>query len=64
MFIDIWIDILTWHFDFNGGEGEEEGRKEGVDFSLKSNNPTPTGGEQTNLWIVLDYKPRCQEEEG
>ena len=31
--IDIYIDILT---------GKEE---EGVDFFLKSNNPTPTGGE-------------------
>ena len=38
IFIDISVDILT---------DEEEGgaRKEGVDFFLKSNNPTPTGGE-------------------
>ena len=37
--IDISIDILT------GKEGGGGGRKEGVDFSLKSNNPTLEGGE-------------------
>ncbi len=39
-----------------GGEGEEGGKEEeeggegeGVDFSLKSNSPTPEGGEQSSL---------------
>ena len=40
--IDISIGILT---DKEEG-GRKEWRKEGVDFFLKSNNPTPTGGEQ------------------
>ena len=40
--IDIYIDILT------GKEGRRE-EKEGVDFFLKSNNPTPTGGELTKM---------------
>ena len=35
--IDMLIDILT---------GKEEGGGGGVDFFLKSNNPTPEGGEQ------------------
>ena len=42
MLIDSLIDILTDKEE----EGRKEGRKEGVDFFLKSNNPTPTGGEQ------------------
>ncbi len=32
---------FDWHFDWQGGGGGW-----GVDFFLKSNNPTPTGGEQ------------------
>ena len=36
------IDILTDKEE--GGEGVGEG----VDFSLKSNNPTPTGGEKAS----------------
>ena len=27
-----------------------EGRKEGVDFFLKSNNPTPTGGKKRKVY--------------
>ena len=46
--IDILIDILT---DKEGG-----GRKEGVDFFLKSNDPTPEGGELRtscfSLWFL------------
>ena len=51
--IDISIDILTDIFIDILTDREEGGgrRKEGVDFSLKSNNPTPTGGEIA--------KPRC-----
>ena len=41
-FIGISIDILT----DKGGEGGKERRKGGVDFFLKSNNPTPSGGEK------------------
>ena len=35
--------------DKEGGrkEGRREGRKEGVDLFLKSNNPTPEGGEKS-----------------
>ena len=56
--IDIFIDILTDIFiDIFIGiyieivTDKEEGRrgKEGVDFFLKFSNPTPTGGEQTNI---------------
>ena len=43
MFIDNFIDISI---DKEEGGGRKEGRKEGVDFSLNSNNPTPEGGEQ------------------
>ena len=42
IFIGICIDILT---DKEEGRGGKEGRREGVDFFLKSNNPTPEGGE-------------------
>ena len=42
MCIGMSIDILT---DKEEGGGRKEGRKERVDFSLTSNNPTPTGGE-------------------
>ena len=38
IYIDILIDILT--------DKEEGGGKRGVDFFLRSNNPTPTGGEK------------------
>ena len=45
--IDISIDMLTDTFiDILTDKEEGGGRKEGVDFSLKSNNLTPTGGEQ------------------
>ena len=40
MCIYISIDILTDKVEGGGGGGEG-----GVDLSLKSNNPTPTGGE-------------------
>ena len=43
MLIDISIDITTNEEEKGEGEG---GRREGVDFSLKSNNPTPEGGEK------------------
>ena len=43
--IDIFIDILTDKEEGGGGEGEGEG----VDFFLKSNNPTPTGGEKVGV---------------
>ena len=51
MRIDILIDILT---DKEGGGGGGGGGGEGgvggeVDLSLKSNNPTPTGGEQSKI---------------
>ena len=42
IFIDISIDVLI---DMLTDKEEGGGRKEGVDFFLKSNNPTPTGGE-------------------
>ena len=42
MLIDISIDILTGKEGGGGGGG----RKEGVDFFLKSNDPTPEGGEK------------------
>ena len=42
IFIGICIDILT---DKEEGRGGKEWRSEGVDFFLKSNNPTPEGGE-------------------
>ena len=38
IFIDIYIDTLTFI--------DKEVEEEGVDFFLKSNNPTPKGGEQ------------------
>ena len=43
MLIDISIDILI---DILTDEEEGGGRKEGVDFFLKSNDPTPEGGEK------------------
>ena len=47
IFIDIFIDILTDIFIDILTDKEGGGRKErkGVDLFLKSNNPTPTGGE-------------------
>ena len=44
--VDISIDVLT--------DKEEGGTKEGVDFSLQSNNPTPTGGELLRLVHLLE----------
>ena len=51
IFIDISIDILIGIcVDVLIDRGrEEEGRSEGVDLFLKSNSPTPTGGEKQNL---------------
>ena len=43
IFIGICIDILT---DNEEGGGGKEWRSEGVDLFLKSNNPTPEGGEK------------------
>ena len=47
--IDISIDILIGisidnYIDMLTGKDEE-----GADFCLKSNNPTPTGGEQADI---------------
>ena len=50
IFIGICIDILT---DNEEGRGGKEWRSEGVDFFLKSNNPTPEGGEKTVYGSIL-----------
>ena len=48
-FIDVSLDISIDNFDMLidilTDKEEGGGRKEGVDFFLKSNNPTPEGGE-------------------
>ena len=50
--IDIFIDILT----DEEGSGRKEAREEGVDFSFKSNNPTPEGGEQFSPFLVQIFE--------
>ena len=50
IFIDISIDILDWQ----GGRKE----KEGVDLFLKSNDPTPEGGEKQS-YVLLGFAMLC-----
>ena len=55
IFTDIFHWRLYWHFDWQGRE------EEGVDFFLKSNNPTPEGGEQMKNHDSGSQKPRRKE---
>ena len=58
IFIGICIDILTGKEE---GRGGKEWRSEGVDLFLKSNNPTPEGGEkQKKLEIHWSYCIFCR----
>ena len=52
IFIGICIVILT---DKEEGRGGKEWRSEGVDLFLKSNNPTPEGGEKTCFQRIVKY---------
>ena len=64
IFIDIFIDILTDIFIDILTDKEGGGRKErkGVDLFLKSNNPTPTGGEQAKTRAESKSNSKTQQQ--